>query len=99
MAAARSGKALLVDFNDALEQRDTFSLAGLREALERAPRGAHSAVHVLGIAHGNPSNGLFGGRIDNVQGGSTDRVNPLAVNIKLEMIGHDARNLLRVGGC
>ena len=86
--------AALVDLQHLGQQGQALFAAGARVALERATRGGHSLVHIGGRSHADAGNGLLVGGIDDLQAARADRIHPLAVDIELQMVLHEAISLV-----
>ena len=76
-------EALVVDFEDAPEQRQPLGLGGQRKGRERGLGRRDGAVDIGLRADRNLRVGLLGRRIDDVEQRRLDRVDPLAVDVEL----------------
>ena len=80
--------ALLVDREHLLQQRDALFAGGAGIGLEGAPRGLHRRVDVGGRAHADAGDGFLGGGVDDVQRTRHGGVDPLAVDVELQVLFH-----------
>ncbi len=78
----------LVLLANAMHQLETLCDAPLRVFVEGPSRGGDRAIDVGRAAGADPGEGLFGRRVDHVDRGRLERVDPGAVDVKLEVIGH-----------
>ena len=81
--------AILELRKDRLKQRQALFTGGLRERRERAFGGCYCLVDVRGRAKADSAVGFFGRRIDHIKRAGLDRVDPLSVNLELQLLEHE----------
>jgi len=80
--------ALVIFREDGPQQVQPLGAGGGGEGGEGGFGGGNRPVHVGGATDGDFGESLFGGRIDHVQQGRADRVNPGAIDEKLAFVLH-----------
>ena len=81
-------RPLLVLVEDRLQHVEAVLLGAHRPSGERLARGVDRLVHVRAGAEGDLAADLFGGRVVDVERAQLDRVNPLSVDVELQVITH-----------
>ena len=77
---------------DRAQQGQPFFLAGLAEALECPARGDHGLVDIGAGAEADVADGFLGGGVLHRNGVFLDRVDPLAVDVKIGLVDHAFRS-------
>ena len=82
----------VVSVEDTLEQRDAILTRGLGKRLEGCAGRVDRAVDVGRRADGDPGEGLFGRRVDDVKRLQAERRDPAAADVELLVPAHRAKS-------
>jgi len=76
--------------DDPLQQGNPFFSRCTRKTREGFTGGENRAIDVLLLAKTNATRNFFCRRVDHVERTASTRLNPPAVNVKLEMVSHES---------